>query len=210
MPWLTLLAAALAFWAWAIYGDVVNHNSDLRTWWRQRRRVFEVVAVPVVHTWDYRSPRDTERVEIRCILRFFQEALNPILNVRVTSPLGIQAAPARTRLIINRQLGQIVPQDAEYNILLGSIAITRPMPKEEREQLKLAGLETSARHNVWGETLGAVDIAQGQTTMIPGSRNLIEISIGSHTYRILIQLIQQDLESLRHVCVITEDEYWTQ
>jgi len=42
--------------------------------------------------------------------------------------------------------------------------------------------------------------------MIPGSKNLIEVSIDDHSYKIFAQIIAENREDMQRVFLLTEDE----
>jgi hypothetical protein len=52
VPWLVIIVACLAFTAGTFYADLWNENSQLRRWWGDRRRVFEVIFHPASEVRD--------------------------------------------------------------------------------------------------------------------------------------------------------------
>jgi hypothetical protein len=46
MPWLVILFTALGIFAGALYGEITDRRSDLREWFRSRRRIFDVQFHP--------------------------------------------------------------------------------------------------------------------------------------------------------------------
>jgi hypothetical protein len=203
VPWPWIIFGLFFFLAGTLHADLWNKNSQLRRWWRDRHCVFEVMAVSTNHTWNDASRYNTERVEIWCSLKFIRPQKKAALTVRVTSPLG--SHNPQTNLIINKSLGDI-PKDFQQRVVLGNISISSPLPPEEIERRKSSGQHLGARHNVWGEAMGLPDIAQGQTTMIPGSKNLIEISVGRQTYSIFATLLNETREDQTRIFFLTEDD----
>lgn len=186
-----------------LHADLWNKNSQLKRWWRDLCRIFDVSAVSTRHIWDDSARYNTERVEIWCSIKFLKATRGSKLTVRVTSPLG--TANPQTHLVINKSLGD-VDRDFEYRFVIGSISIQGPLPQEEIERRTSNGMHLGARHDVWGDAPGTPDIAAGQITMIPGSKNLIEINIGRQTYRVFATLLNTQRVDQSRVFILTEND----
>ncbi len=179
--WMTL--TILAFWVGVVVQDLMNEKSALRHNWREWKKVFDVLTVHAGHIQN-----GMERVDIMCLLKFRRDIKNALLVVRVIVPLSFNEPDIK---VIHQERLDIAG-NGEKRLRLGNIAITRP------------GYEF-ARHSVWGEAIGGKDIALGQHT-IYASKNIIEISIGSQTYRIYAHVLDVSRKEQSHIYLLTQDQ----
>lgn len=195
VPWGLITLGLIIFIAGNLYADLWNKDSQLRRWWRSKRCNFTIVAVSTNHTWDDAQRQGTERIEIWCLIRFLKRIDNPLLAVRVTSPLEIAEERRTTTLVINERLGEVL-KDSEKRIILGTVGISRPVSHADQETARNQGRTLTPQPSKWGDN----------GSMIPGSKNLIEVSIDDHSYKIFAQIIAENREDMQRVFLLTEDE----
>jgi hypothetical protein len=145
----------------------------------EKRRVF-TAEIRVGHRQD-----PFEFLEAVCALRFTRDVSEKRLVIRMTYLLPIPGPPPE--IIYHEPIDHAV-RGATKNIRIASQPIQRPgwVP----------------RHALWGEELGDVHLVAGQSTIMPGARSNIEVSIGAHSREFLLEFLpwaDNDRRSLIHV-----------
>jgi len=186
LPFRWMALTTLAYAVGSLLSEFANPTSDTANIWRQWRKVFEMLSASAT----YQTDQDAERIAIVCQLKFIREVKNSQLTVRVVT--GLPGRPSLRQIICQEAI--TAPKDSTKRLVVGSLPITR------------AGAPF-ARHAVWGPQLPGRDIASGQITMIPGARNIIEVSVGPQVYRIYVQALDTSREDSTHLYLLREDEF---
>jgi hypothetical protein len=183
--WPTIWIIAAAFFAGLVAEDIHNPRSYIREKLRYLRRRFEVIWTASVYC------ENPNRVDLNCQLRFVRDIKEEILTVRIVQPYLTR--PDRVSVVYQKKIPSAA-RDTIENIRLGSIAITK------------AG-DTFARHSLWGPVLGEKDLSNGQVSITPSSKNIVEISLGPQTYRIYADILRDNMIADHHVYLLTEQTF---
>jgi hypothetical protein len=186
LPFLWMALTTLAYGVGWLASELANPVSDMRHNWREWRKVFEMLSANASHRLD----QDAERIDIVCQVKFTREVKDARLTVRVVT--GLPGRPSLRQIVFQEPIS--APKDSTRVLVVGSLAITRPGAP-------------FARHAVWGPQLPGRDIAPGQITMIPGARNIVEISVGPQAYRIYAQALDPTREESTRIYLLRENEF---
>lgn len=186
LPFLWMAVTTLAYAVGWLVSEFANPKSDTAYDWRQWRKVFEMLSANTTHRLD----QDAERIDIVCRLKFIREVKDARLTVRVVT--GLPARPSLRQIVFQERI--TTPKDSTRVLVVGSLPITRPGAP-------------FARHAVWGPHLPGRDIGPGQITMIPGARNIVEVSVGPQAYRIYVQALDPNPEDATRLYLLREDEF---
>lgn len=184
IPFGLLALLILSFWLGILVNDLLNSDSPLREWWREHRKVFDVLSVVASH---YDEPHEL-RIEIHCLTQFRRSVRNETLAVRVRVPLSFR--PDDVRLVHQEQI--TIAKDGQKRIRLGTMSITKPGAPH-------------ANHSLWGEVIGTPDLLPGQHSMF-ASRNIVEIQVASQIYRVYIHILDKQRREQEHMYILREDE----
>lgn len=154
-----VLVALACVFAGAVWAETRYPESELRQWWQERGRCFDVEACFVSQEG---SPHD--HFALICVLKFIKDVRDKQMRVRVRL-----AVPHHNGFQLIHDEKVTASKDAVRRLRLGSFNIPR------------AG--APARHNVWGERLGAADLAPGQQSIIGGAPTTIEVTVGAQKFR---------------------------
>jgi hypothetical protein len=186
LPFFWIIITTSAYAAGWLVNELVYPTSNMRHNWREWRKVFEVQSANTRHLVD----QDAERIGIICQLKFRKDVKDARLTVRVVT--GLPGRPSLRQIVLQESIS--AAKDSTKALTVGSLPITRPGAP-------------FARHAVWGSQLPGRDIEPGQITMIPGARNIIEVSVGPQAYRIYVQALDSSREESTRLYLLREDEF---
>lgn len=155
LPFWTIILSFIAFSAGAVIQDLYNKNSWIYENLREINKSADLLKIQIVEN---ESP--ATHVSIIINLKFTREIKDGRIYITVY-PLY---ANIRSFVIFDDK-NLNLPPDSEKKISICHERI--PMPGEPPV------------HSLWGESIGGVDLREGDKTVMPHSRNLVKVTISN-------------------------------
>lgn len=179
VPFLHIAVSIAIFWMGMTVADIWNRKSQLRLWWREFVRPYDVFGIGR-NRIDY---EDNEILELFCSLRFKKNLINPLLTVRIHQ-LRAQDR-IETRIVHEQRLGE-VQKDKVMRLRLGSVCKALPGA-------------TAAFHSIWGSDAPSSSLREGQLSIMGGNQEVIEVSVNNHPFVILAEpIMNHDFRVMLH------------
>ena len=172
------------FWTIGVWLVLLGYYLHLhfRPLLREHRRVFHMVA------FSQDQVSDPDRIAIWCSLRFCKD-IGPVdLTVRVRTLL---AHGPTSHVVHTEKLGKVL-RDEGKRLGLGSLRVAKP--------------HRPAYHSIWGNEPGTENLKKGQVPILTDSKNLIEISVESQTYRCYVEFVTPPPGALSAAMYLTDED----